>query len=158
MLRQNPYMLLIGALNFSAIDLAANRRGQLSTNQRHEIVGRRLHEIEVWVLVLLLLIVSGVALHVRLVVIAFGGATLITLALAIWLKFDADLNEKVKVAQGKPRITQQLRLPFKARYVLVIGDERFTISQRVRRAFHEDARYRVYYSPGSRSLLSAEVT
>ncbi|MBZ0282897.1 MAG: hypothetical protein K8L97_19310 [Anaerolineae bacterium] len=154
LVRQNPYLLLLGALDFSAADLAANRQGKLTAKQRTQLEQKRLRTLQGWIVAICGLIAGGVALHMRLIVIVFGSATLVTLALYGWLKYNADFSERVQRAQGQFQFTSQLGWPF---YILQIGDEQFRVSSRLKRAFQAGDAYRVYYTVGSRTILSAEM-
>lgn len=153
---QNPYLLLLGVLEFSAIDLAANRRGTLSEHQRAQLARKRRHALELWILTICLLVALGVILHFRLVVIGFVSATLVTMALGVWLKFDADFKEPVQSIQGAMQFSPKLTPPFGA-YMLRIGNKQFTVSSRLKQALQAGGVYRIYHTAGSHTILSAEL-
>lgn len=154
LVRQNPYLLLLGVLDFSAADLAANRQGKLTPKQQTQLERKRLRTLQGWILAVCGLVAAGIALHARLIVIVFGTATLVTMALYGWLKFDGDFNQRVQRVQGRLQFTARLMSPF---YTLHIGDQDFRVSALVKRAFQSGDSYCLYYTAGSRTILSAEM-
>jgi hypothetical protein len=157
MMRPNPFLLLIGVLDFSVSDLYANRQGQLTPQQRIQLEHVRQRSIEILAGILLVLILIGIALEVRLMVIVFGTASMITMMVGLSIRFDEDLNGKVQTVSGRMRFKGALGLPLHPYYHLLIDSEDFLVSQRVKQAFDTELRYRLYYTPGSHIILSAEV-
>lgn len=154
LVRQNPYLLLLDVLDFSAADLAANRQGKLTPKQHKQLEHKRLRILQSWILAICGLVAAGVALHARLIVIVFGSAILVTMALYGWLKFDGDFNQQVQRVQGRLQFTVRLMSPL---YILHIGDQDFKVSAFVKQAFQSGDAYCLYYTAGSRTILSAEM-
>lgn len=157
MMRENPYLLLLDALRFSADELELNRRGQLSKQQRSQLKRRFVHSIRRWLLALIALFSAGRLLQMRWMIVVFGSAAIVSVMVSIWLRWREDLKGQVSQADGYLNIMPTMRFPFGTDYQLSVNDERFTVSQRIRAAFAPGRRYRVYYAPGSRTILSAEV-
>ena len=157
MMRPNPYLLLLGALDFSVSDLYANRRGELSAHQREQLQRQSLHEIELAIAGLIALIVCGIAFEVRLIVVVFGAACLFSVILAVVIRFEEDAKGVVRVVSGRPEFKPAGRLPFLRPYQLRVDSEDFLVSRPVMQAFDQQHRYRLYYAPGSRTIVSAEV-
>ncbi len=153
MLNPNPYMLLSGVLGFSAADLTANRLGILTNKQRKNLLSQRLQAL-VWPSALLLVVIlGGLLIEAEWLVIAFTSACIISVIVAIWVRFSQDLDGPVEVIAGKWN-PQRSTL---GRYAVDIGGLVFTVPASSQRAFSESARYRLYYTPGTRTILSAEM-
>lgn len=153
MLRQNPYLILMGALDFTASDLAFNRRGELSQRQREKLQKYRLTLAKNWGIGLLAISLIGllVGLPSALLVLELlliGGLMLMT-----WLRLSADLAGYVQRASGCARFSPVSPLGA----YLIVGDQRFAISRRAYEAFSAGRCYRLYYAPISRTILSAEM-
>ncbi len=157
MMRPNPFLLLIGVLDFSVSDLYANREGRLTSQQRIQLERQRMRDMEILGAVLLVLIVLGIALELRLMVIVFGAASMITIMVGVWIRFDEDLNGTVQMVSGRLRFKGAIGLPLRPYYHLLIDSEDFLVSHQVKQAFDTDLRYRLYYTPGSHTILSAEL-
>jgi hypothetical protein len=157
MMRENPYLLLLDALKFSTEELDLNRQGHLSKQQRHELKRRFIWTIQRWLLVLITLISIGVLLHVRWMILVFSGSTIVSVMVSIWLRWREDLHSRVSQVEGYLNIMPQVRFPFRMSCLLSVNSERFAVNRRTCGAFAPGRRYRVYYVPGSRTILSAEV-
>lgn len=155
MMQPNSMLALSNALGFSAADLFANRMGVLTPRQRDYLLGLRTVAFERWFLVTVLLILGGIFLHLRLVVVVFGAACMITLLLAIWMRYETDLQARVRMMNGRSGLERRGRLPGIGHRVS-IGGETFPVSRRVKSAFN-GGYYRVYYTAGTHTLLAAEV-
>jgi hypothetical protein len=157
MMRPNPFLLLIGVLDFSVSDLYANRQGSLTKRQRAQLEHQRTREIEWWAVGLVVLLVSGIMLEARLMVLTFGATSLISIMLAVWIRCDEDLQGRVQVVSGRLGFKAAVGLPFHPQYHLLIDSEDFLVSRQVKQGFDMEQRYRLYYTPGTRTILSAEV-
>ncbi len=153
MLNPNPYMVLSGVLGFSAADLTANRLGVLTANQRQALAQQRLRTLGLLASLILVVVVGGHLLQVGLVVIAFCAACLISILLATLERFNEDFEGRVEAIAGNWALR---RLPL-GRYGADVGGQLFNLPKPVKTAFNEQARYRVYYTPGTRRILSAEM-
>ena len=153
MLNPNPYMALSTALGFSATDLNANRLGVLTPYQRNRLSSQRQQALSWPIIVLLLLLVGGYLLHVEFILIAFIGACLVTLIIATWQRFQEDLEGHVKVVAGQ---MAQHTLPL-GRYAAVVDGQTFSLPKHLINTFNQNLHYRLYYTPGTRTILSAEI-
>ena len=104
-------------------------------------------------IVLLLLLVVGYLLHVEFILIAFIGACLVTLIIATWQRFQEDLEGHVKVVAGQ---MAQHTLPL-GRYAAVVDGQTFSLPKHLINTFNQNLHYRLYYTPGTRTILSAEI-
>jgi hypothetical protein len=152
MLQANPYLSVMTALNFTMLDLAANRRGVLSTDQRKRLQRRRFHDVKAWSLSLSLAVLIGWLSNMRVLLVGALAAALVISAV-IWLRIHADLHGRVQHIQG--RLTSVPNGLGGA--AIVVGQERFPVSRRVQAAFQAQRRYRLYYTPFTRMILSAEL-
>ncbi len=153
MMQQNPHLLLMGVLHFSAADLEANRRGQLSPAQRHKLETARLRDAYMCALVLALVVALEVATYARLMVLIFSAAVGISIALALWARTTVDLQGTVRAVTGQPAV--RLR-PLRG-YDLMINGERFNAPRAIGDAFTAGRLYRLYVTEGGSTLISAEV-
>ena len=153
MLSPNPYMALSTALGFSAADLNANRLGVLSPYQRGMLSNQRLRTLSWPAIFMLLLLAVGYALHVEFLFVAFIGACLITFIVATWQRFQEDLESPVEVAVGQ---WGQRTLPL-GRHAALVNGQTFNLPKHLMNAFNENVRYRLYYTAGTRTILSAEI-
>ncbi len=155
MMRPNPYLLLVSALNFSLNDLDANRRGKLSPTQIVALEQRRLHEMELCTLGLIILILSSLILEIRLVVMLFVAACLVSLMIAIEIRYEEDIRGGVEMVSG--RLNFEPNADLLSRYHIQVDDQDFRVRNRIKGAFDGQHRYRLYYTAASRVILSAEV-
>lgn len=153
MLNPNPYMLLSGVLGFSAADLTANRLGILTDKQRENLLTQRLHALARPSALLLVVVLGGLLIEAEWLVIAFVAACIISVVVAIWVRFSQDLEGPVEAIAGKWLPNHSSR----GRVTVDMGGLVFTVPPSTQRAFNESARYRLYYTPGTRTILSAEI-
>ncbi|MBA3870652.1 MAG: hypothetical protein ABI970_19115 [Chloroflexota bacterium] len=153
MLNPNPYMALSTALGFSAADLNANRLGVLSPYQREKLSTQRLHTLGWSALLILLLLVGGYFLQAEFIFVVFCGACLITFMIATWQRIQEDLDGHVQVITGQ--LTQRT-LPL-GRYAADVNGQTFNLPKHLTNAFNTTTHYRLYYTPGTRTILSAEI-
>lgn len=156
MLHPNPYLALASALNFTAADLEANRRGLLTHRQREHLESQRLKAVEPWALFVIGALFVGFMLQFHWMIVIFGICCLITGVVIAWTRVDGDLTGRVRVASGKLSAVGGKNV-FSPRYRISIGLEAFGVSDTVRRAFDPVLRYRVYYTPATHTILSAEL-
>ncbi len=153
MLNPNPYMVLSGAIGFSAADLNANRLGVLTPYQRQNLLGQRSRTLTWSAGLILFLLVVGYVFQLQWLLIAFFAACFVTIMLATWQRYQEDLDVPVEVIAGK--LTFQ-PLPL-GRHSAVINGQSFRLSKQLKNAFNENLRYRLYYTPGTHTILSAEI-
>lgn len=153
MLNPNPYMLLSNTLGFSAADLTANRLGQLTPRQRQHLAGQRSRALG-WPLVLLIILLLGaLALHIEWFLTAFLAACLMSIILATWQRFTDDFEGHIQAIVGTWTIQPQ---PL-GRTLLIINDQTFSLPKRLDLAFTDHTHYRLYYTAGTHTILSAEI-
>jgi len=153
MLSPNPYMTLSTALGFSAADINANRRGVLTSYQRAMLVNQRLRTLAWPALMTLLLEAAGFAFELEFILMAFIGACLVTIMLAIWQRFREDLENSVQVVVGQ---WAQHISPL-GRSTAVVNGQTFNLPRHLRLAFSDNVHYRLYYTSGTHTILSAEI-
>jgi len=153
MLNPNPYMLLSGTLGFSAADLNANRLGVLTTYQRQHLVNQRLRTLGWPTALMLIVAVLGFAFEMQFLLIAFFAACFVTFMVATWQRYQEDLDTPIEMVAGKLTFRP---LPFGG-YAAVINGQSFRLSKQFKRAFIENLNYRLYYTPGTYTILSAEI-
>jgi hypothetical protein len=157
MMRPNPYFRLLGALDFSLIDLDANRRGHLSPRQRERLEKQRWREVSLAVAGFIVLLVCGIAFELRLMLVGFGAACLTSYVLAVEIRFAEDMTGTVSMVRGRLQFDQPGLFPFLACYNLRVGNEDFVIGRSLQRVLNTEQTYCLYYAPGSRTILAAEV-
>ncbi|MCA0455244.1 MAG: hypothetical protein LCI00_14810 [Chloroflexi bacterium] len=153
MLNPNPYLMLSGELGFSAADLTANRLGVMTAKQREQVYTRRLQAMKLPAVVLVLVIFGGLLFEAEWLMIVFGAACMISILVAIWVRFAQDLDSPVEAIAGQ---WTPYRSTF-GRSALHMGGLMFHLPQAAHQAFNERARYRLYFTPGTRTILSAEI-
>jgi len=146
-------MTLSTALGFSAADLNANRLGVLTSYQRGMLSSQRSHSLSWPSIILLILLALGFALQIEWIFIAFCGACLVTFIIAIWQRFQEDFESPVEMVVGQ---WAQHTLPF-GRYVAEVNGQTFNLPKHLVNAFTANVRYRLYYTSGTRTILSAEI-
>ncbi len=153
MLNPNPYMMLSGALGFSASDLNANRLGVLTPYQRERLLSKRSKSL-IWpILFTLFLVVIGLAFEVTWLFIIFLAACLGSIMIATWLRYQEDFERPVEMITGK----WSFQPAYLGRYAGMVGGQKFNLPKNLSSVFSENFRYRLYYTPGTRTILSAEI-
>jgi hypothetical protein len=152
MLRQNPHLLLMGALDFSASDLAANSKGAFSPTQKHAIQQARFRQIGLLVIAAIFIWVGGLQLNLDWIVMTFSTAVLVSLMLGIYYRVQADLESPVQAVAGRVHIAF---LMWGSR--VQVNGETFRASRSAGEAFLPGHIYRLYHSAHSRLILSAEL-
>jgi len=155
------------ALNFTEIDLNANRAGDISLAQAERL--RRSWRRTLWVsLIILLLVLIGASLLIYLGQRQGNGImTLIGIALTVLnayimgrlaqarYRLVADLRPPIVVQDGQ--VERTLRIVGRGRlYVLKIDGRELLVTRPIFNAFEDKARYRLYRTPASKQILSAE--
>jgi hypothetical protein len=153
MLSPNPYMTLSTALGFSAADLNANRHGVLTPYQRGMLINQRLRTLTIPTILTLLLVIVGYLLQAEFILIAFIAACLMTTMLATWQRFQEDLESPVEVVIGQ----WSQRTLFLGRQIALVNGRTFNLPKHLKNTFNENVRYRLYYTAGTRTILSAEI-
>jgi hypothetical protein len=152
MLRQNPHLLLMGALDFSASDLAANSRGTFSPTQKKLVQQSRLRQIALLIIATFFIWIGGIGLSLDWIVMVFSSAVLVSLMLGIYYRLKEDLESPIQAITGRVNIAF---LMWGSR-VQVNGDT-FRASRSVGEAFKPGHIYRLYHTAYSRLILSAEL-
>src|SRR5689334_18333327 len=101
MLRQNPHLLLMGALDFSAGDLAANSKGVFSPMQKNNIQQARFRQIALLVIAAIFIWIVGLELNLDWIVMAFSTAVLVSLMLGVYYRLQGDLDSPVQAIAGR---------------------------------------------------------
>jgi hypothetical protein len=156
MLRQNPHMLLMDTLGFSATELETNRRGELSAEQKSELQFALTRQIGLWTMIVFVMWLIGLAAQVNILMMLFVTAVIGSLLIGLWRQLRDDLTEKMGVATGRVEIHGHPLFPGIFARVQV-NDDTFRVSHAVGMAFVPGRIYRLYYAPDSRTLLSAEL-
>ncbi len=152
MLRPNPIVRLVADAPFDAGDVAANGHAHLSPEQRTRLQRQRTLHLGMWLALLSgwLLLTEALWLHPGL---AAAGAAIIAAVLVLNLMRDHDdLSAPVMMAQGVVHIEASAW----PRARLNVGGQIFNLPRRWQRLLTSGVVYRVYYTAGSRVLLSAE--
>ncbi len=76
-----------------------------------------------------------------------------TILVATWQRFQDDLESPVEVVVGQ---WEQMTISL-GRTAAVINGQTFNLPKHLRNAFDEHVRYRLYYTSGTRTILSAEI-
>lgn len=155
MLRQNPHLRLMGALDFSASDVAANSQGELSGIQQKALQQARTVHLARWMVLLVLLWGIGLPFAVSWLILFFGTAVIISVIMAGWQRFTDDLNGDVIAVSGRAELIPVLPLMFS--YRLQLNTESFNVPREAADAFLAGRIYRLFYSAASRTVLSAEL-
>jgi hypothetical protein len=155
MLRQNPHLRLMGALDFSASDVAANSRGELSGEQQKMLQQARTASMARWIGLMVVLWLIGLPLGIPWLILLFGMAVLVSVIIAEWQRFTDDLNGDVIAVSGRAELIPVLPLMFS--YRLQLNNELFNVSREAADAFLAGRIYRLFYSAASRTVLSAEL-
>ena len=116
----------------------------------------------IWIIVLMVIalmilgLVSG-SQPAKLFVFAVAGFFMVIRAYDVW-KTLQDLNgREVKVIEGKGRKRRPSRNGAGRRYRLYIDDSLFYITGREWHHFHDGVRYKVYYTPNTKLIVSVEI-
>lgn len=155
MLRQNPHLRLMDALGFSASDVAANSRGELSQEQKQDIQQARIAHIMRWVMLAALTWAIGLPLGLSWLILLFGTAVIVSMMIAGWQRADEDLNRGVMSVSGRLEVIPGP--PLLLNYQVQVNQDSFTVSREAGAAFLPGHIYRLYATAGSRTLLSAEL-
>jgi len=155
MLRQNPHLQLMGALGFSANDLAVNSRGELSADQQVALKEARNLQVGRWAMLAASVWVVGVLVHVELRALLFVTAVIISIIIAAWGRVGDDLAGRVQSVSG--RLDIMADFPFVFTYRIVLNGESFHIARAAGAAFQPGRIYRLYYTAVSCTVLSAEL-
>lgn len=159
---------LARVLNFTEEDLVANRQGYMTKEQRVKlrkmVIKRGIYQplgvFWIYTAVIFFLIFSGAA-HAQgrdLRAISVVGFVVASVAMGIytyyaWRRLRDDLH-KGDVAMEAGRIA--LEVGMRGRNSLTIQMTTFAINAETLLAFRNDARYRIYYAPHTKLILSAE--
>jgi hypothetical protein len=149
-------MLLMTALNFTAADLADNRRGRLSRHQRDTLLWQIWLALRVWGGAAGTLVIVGLLSHM-MGIVWFAGAMLAAVVTLAVLSFQADLNGGIRAVDGRVTLESRLPLLFWSPYCLIVGQHRFPVSRQTGHGFTNGNNYRVYYTSRSRTIISGEV-
>jgi|GEM_PF-4198779 hypothetical protein len=152
MLRPNPIIRLVADAPFDAADVIANGQAHLSAEQHRRLQRQRNRRLGLWVGALLgwLLLTEALWVHPGL---AAAGAAIMMAALVLnGLQCHDDLSMAVMMVQGAAQTDSRGLLPSRLR----VGDQSFALPRRWQRLLTAGATYRVYYTAGSHTLLSAE--
>jgi hypothetical protein len=160
------------ALSFSEADLQVNASGVMSDSQR-EALCAYLNRFKLSIgagLFALPMIFVLIALFGRLtgsfdgqIFLYFGIASGLVALYGLYMAFkqlsviDADINEgRAEIAEGYVELKTTTGGRTRTVYHLHIGAVPFVVSKAMFEAFHDGERYRVYYTPRAKRLLSAE--
>jgi hypothetical protein len=162
-------LALMSALSFTERDLRSNQEGELSDSQVERLRRERSAYLGRSAIVLSISPVAGIyavaeagrLLHSAVPLLLLVALALGCYALYVWLRLrrlDGDLRSgyAAYVEGAARRSTSHDPTRGQHRYTLTVGDLRFEVSKRVYDAFEDDQRYRVYYTPNTQTLLSAE--
>ncbi len=155
MLRQNPHLRLMGALGFSASDVAANSQGELSQEQKKSLQQARTVHLARWTVLTVSVWLIGLLLGVPWLILLFGTAVIISVIMAGWQRATDDLNGRVMAVSGRAELIPVL--PLLLNYRLQLNGDSFTVSREAADAFAAGRIYRLFYSAASRTVLSAEL-
>ncbi len=162
---------LMDAFAFDAGDLAVNRAGTFSENQRRKLQ----HWWMIWTLGLAAALIVGAGVSAFLVPaillapqalgikIAVGLVAIILTCVALyafcWFKradYLSDLDESiVYAAEGRVRLALDEGRS-NARYLVSVGHLAFIVSKGAFLAFKNGDPYRIYYAPNSKRIVSVE--
>ena len=170
----NQEQLLLSALQNFESDLKSNRLGQLSPHQYEKLSEKRLKEtglrsipipilaIELWMnrrgMGFDSLYFPSMYCSDILIVLAFAGlmAFSIWYALKPWSQYSRDLRDR-QVERAEGRVVQNPKQRGRyTSYSIQIAGQEFKVEGRVMLAFQNGGQYRVYYTPNSRTVVSAE--
>ncbi|MBZ0307527.1 MAG: hypothetical protein K8I82_15785 [Anaerolineae bacterium] len=157
MMRPNPYMLLMTALDFTVTDLAENRRGRLSKRQRAYLMRQSWSVLGGRVALLVVLILGGWVFGVHSLIWLTAAAIVLVTLVVIGRSLNTDLQGMVRATDGTVRVVGDSFLPLISRHHLVVGGQQFTVSEQVGQGFATDRSYRIYYTTGTRTILSGEL-
>lgn len=158
---------LMTALNFTEIDLNANRTGDISLTQAERL--RKSWRRTLWIS---LLILFAVLIGASLLIYTGqrqGNGILLVMGVALTIinafimgrlvqaryRLVADLRPPVVVHDGQ--IERTLRIIGRGRlYILKIDGRELIVTRPIFNAFEDKARYRLYRTSASKQILSAE--
>jgi hypothetical protein len=163
------YTELMQLLQFTPDDLAVNRDGKLAERQKAALHSRRQRTLLIMagivvaaIIMATLLIFFGQVNGSLILTIIGAGVTICAAAISgvfarHVLRLNADLQGgSVMTVTGKlERIVKPLNRSV-ATYILRVGEVEVTTSKEVFREFTHESYYRLYLTPYTRTLLSAE--
>lgn len=175
-------MSLRSAFHFTSSDLEANRRGEITEKQRSQLL-LRMYGTFVLILVVVLgvggttfcFFIDGLPLEtsaspwlVSLLQWTLISALIVLVSFGVYRLLIAEYHSlRRKIDQAQVVLVRgyayfkiqkiRTRTGYRYIYTLIIGPQRFDVTQEQLYAFTEGALYCVYYTPKPRSILSAEV-
>lgn len=165
----NADLTLARALKFTESDLEANRSGHMTSAQAETVRARgkdsvMRYRIGVIVLGFFLIVFTVLAMLIGLagIYFALGAALLIVPMIVIGrsaVRFEAGLTGELqaRTVSSAAGTVRHPRYPQEGRYMFYINGSAFKhLTLGEFQAFTKGARYRVYFSPHSRVILSAE--
>jgi hypothetical protein len=151
--KRKPEDLLMEALHFTQDELKLNQEGYMSERQYNVLYERRTS----WLIGVLLL---GCLLIILFVAISFNFPHVVV-GIGVfycgqkWLMFNSDLSQRRSLSiEG--RISLDIGGNKGQNYTLMVENEQFSVNKNVLLAFKNGDPYRIFYTPYSKHLLSAE--
>jgi hypothetical protein len=171
---------LMHALGFTDADLKANREGYMTFEQRQHLAETQ--SMGSWLYGVAAALIAGIGVIFALNVFMFSsdngreaifapsvcagiiiaGFTLVVLWIPMHVLqqqthlYRADLHKGL-VQQIMGKVIRQVRLGELLGYDLVVAEERFSVSPYTYEQFTDGATYTLYYTPNSKTILSAEL-
>ena len=149
--KQKPSEILMKAMGFSENDLAANHIGIMSNRQRFDFYNRR----NIWAM-------AGIVCMLGFFMLWIGGRDqslpLLLFGIGIVVCGLNVYSRHIDAARGEVAVLEgRINLNINGRnFSVVIDDRKFALKQKVFLAFKNGDPYRVYYTPHTKKLLSAE--
>jgi hypothetical protein len=162
--------MLNTALEFSPDDLEANRAGHLSEMQNYHLRVKRQRSIFIGLaLIFVMAFIATLCIFVgqrsdsSVLMIIGIGVTIISAAMTgvfarYWMRVSSDIGEnKVLAISGKIELVAKVHVRFRTvTYFLRIGQTELMVPKEIFNAFEQGKTYRLYRTPYSGMLLSAE--
>lgn len=145
-------------LRFSEEDLVENRKGVLSRKQKHSVNNSAWTFLFVFALgglfftwVIIFYDETSVNSGRVFIGVFLGVAMLAVGAFLFWLQ-SSDANQgAVKCLEGHVRF-----IPVRYGFALCVGDEQLPVTLNIPMLFDENTRYKIYYMPRDRKIVSLE--
>ncbi len=166
--------LLRKALDFDDVDLDANRNGAITPKQRLMLSRKQGWQIShtpgTYFFLFSVLLIATCALWnplsqtLLLVLVVYTALAVVISSVSLTLLMNRLIRIRIDLREGTVhtiggQVSLDVRSPsrYNVKCSLRVQDMRFEISKAVMLAFHNGEYYRVYYTPHSKTVLSAEL-
>lgn len=151
-------------IGFTSEDVAENRAGKLTERQRGRLNRKLIFTVLTFIWIIVLMVIALMILGLveggtpaRLFIFAVAGAFMAIRAFDIWRTWQDLSAGSVAMVEGKARVRPSRRRRQGQRFPVYIEDKQFWVTARQQQHLHDGLRYKVYYTPNVRMIVSVEI-